>query len=46
MAAQAGAKALLLTHFTPGYDADTLLREARLAYPAAQLAQMSLTVEV
>ena len=46
MAAQAGAKALLLTHFTPGYDADTLLREARLAYPAAQLAQMGLTVEV
>lgn len=46
MAAQAGVKALLLTHFTPGYDADTLLREARLAYPAAQLAQMGLTVEV
>ena len=46
MAAQAGTKALLLTHFTPGYDADTLLREARLAYPAAQLAQMGLTVEV
>ena len=46
LAAQAEAKALLLTHFTPGYAADTLLDEARAAYPAARLARMGLTLEV
>jgi ribonuclease BN (tRNA processing enzyme) len=46
LAAQARAKALMVTHFTPGYDANLLLQEAKKAYPAACFAKMGLTVEV
>lgn len=44
LARGAGAKHLLLTHFTPGCDQAALLREARDAYPQAILAEAGLTL--
>ena len=38
LARDAGARALLLTHFNPRYDTQALLREARTRFPDAQLA--------
>ena len=43
-AREAGVKGLVLTHFNPGSDLTTLLREARSVYPRAALAQAGLTV--
>lgn len=44
-AREAGAKRLVLTHFTPGIDQSTLLSEARQAFPEAVLAHPGLTLE-
>lgn len=44
-AREAGAKRLVLTHFTPGVDQGTLLSEARQAFPEAVLAHPGLTLE-
>lgn len=46
LAAQPQAGALIVTHLTPNCDTQTLLQEAQLAYPAAQLAYAGLTAEV
>ena len=43
-ARDAGVKGLVLTHFNPGGDLVTLLREARSVYPRAALAEAGLTV--
>ncbi|MBQ9196456.1 MAG: MBL fold metallo-hydrolase [Clostridia bacterium] len=43
-ARDAGARHLLLTHFTPGSALDILLREAREVYPQAALAEPGLTI--
>ena len=45
MAREAGARRLVLTHFTPGTDRQRLLCEAREVYPDAQLAQPGLVLE-
>lgn len=45
-ARQAGARGLMLTHFTPGTDRQTLLREAREVFPDAVLAQPGLCLEI
>ena len=44
-ARDAGARRLVLTHFTPGIDQAVLLREAREVYPEARLAHPGLTLE-
>lgn len=44
LAAQANARRLLLTHFTPGSDLPLLLSQARQAYPDAQLARAGLSL--
>ncbi|MBQ9300145.1 MAG: MBL fold metallo-hydrolase [Clostridia bacterium] len=43
-AREAGARHLLLTHFTPGSELDTLLRQGREAFPRAALAEAGLTL--
>lgn len=43
-AREAGARHLLLTHFTPGSELDTLLRQGREVFPQAALAEAGLTV--
>ena len=45
VAAQAGAKRLMVTHFTPGIDQKVLLAEAQKCYPEVQIAYSGLTVE-
>lgn len=40
LAAKAGVKSLLLTHFNPDISRETLLTEARRAFPAARLTRM------
>ena len=45
VAAKAGVKRLVITHFTPGTDREVLFAEARKCYPEAQLAYSGLTVE-
>lgn len=40
LAANAGAKRLLLTHLNPKYDPQSLLDEARALFPAAELAEL------
>ena len=45
VAAQAGAERLVVTHFTPGINRETLLAEAQKAYPKTQIAYGGLTVE-
>ena len=40
LAASAGAKRLLLTHFNPKYDPADLLAEARTAFPGAEIAEL------
>jgi len=45
LAVQAGAKRLVLTHFTPGIDREALLHQAREAFPAAVLAHAGLEME-
>ena len=44
-AREAGAKRLVLTHFTPGTDRQLLLSQAREVYPDAVLAHPGLTLE-
>ena len=46
LAASAGAKRLLLTHFNPKYDPGALLREAQTAFPAAMLAEAGMEVVI
>ncbi len=46
LAREANVKQLMLTHFQPGADVKTLVREAREAYPTAFPASLDLTVEV
>jgi ribonuclease BN (tRNA processing enzyme) len=46
VAREARAKALQLTHLSPRYDPDEVLREARAAYPAAELARSGMTVSL
>lgn len=43
LAAGAGAKQLLLTHFNPKYDPESLLAEARKYYSGAELAELDRT---
>lgn len=45
IAAQAKAKRLVVTHFTPGIDREVLLAEAQKCYPEAQIAHSGLKVE-
>ena len=45
MARDAGARRLVLTHFTPGTDQAELLSQAREVYPAALLAHPGLKLE-
>lgn len=46
LARQAGAHALLLTHFHPDTPAERLLPEAQASYPAVRAAQVGLTAEI
>lgn len=46
LAREARVKRLMLTHFQPGADVKTLVREAREIYPDAFLARLDLTVEI
>lgn len=45
LARSAGAKKLAVTHLNPEYDPETLLREAREAFPGAELARPGLMLE-
>ncbi len=45
-ALDARAKALVLTHLSPRYDPETILREARAVYPGAILARSGLTLSI
>ncbi|MBO4379221.1 MAG: MBL fold metallo-hydrolase [Clostridia bacterium] len=45
VAAKADVERLVITHFTPGTDRETLLAEAQKCYPEARLACSGLTVE-
>jgi len=46
LAAEARAKALILTHLSPRYDPERVLEEARAAYPVALLARPGMAVSV
>lgn len=46
LAAAAGAKGLLLTHFRPDIDTETLLRQAREVFPTARAAHPGLSEEI
>lgn len=46
LARDAGAARLVVTHLNPEFDPESLLREAREAFPGALLAQPGLTLEV
>jgi ribonuclease BN (tRNA processing enzyme) len=45
-AIEARAKALVLTHLSPRYDPEEVLREARAVYPGAVLAQPGMTLSI
>ncbi|MDD4081134.1 MAG: MBL fold metallo-hydrolase [Eubacteriales bacterium] len=46
LARDANAKRLMITHFMPGADVKTLLKEAREAFPDAFPARLDLTVDI